>query len=113
MVDSEARLQEFGSEEVNQVEPAHYWREVLGSPYLQKPSLEMMKPEGRRILKFVSIRGEPQTKFNRKSSRWFEYDRAYVVAHMARYYGDIILGLERAELLKLITEAKALAKSTK
>ena len=87
------------------------WKDTQYAQFTKKPVPEMLKEEGIEIVRNVSIKGESKSKKTRTRTRTVTYDRSYVVAWIAVWLGPLITSISRADLMKLMTEAKALAKT--
>lgn len=87
------------------------WKDCQYARYTKKPTAAMLEGSGCVITRNVSINGEAKSKTQRKEVSAVTYDRAYVVSWLGVMAGGLIIQVPRAELLKLITEAKEVAKS--
>lgn len=103
-------LEELHHSDDGAIERPIHWSDSLGAHYTRKPDLQMLKPDGMKLLRFASCKGESKRRDERKRSRWFLYDRSFVIHHIAYWLSPLLLDMPRAELLKLLTEAKAIAK---
>ena len=87
------------------------WSETQGSRYQIVPRLGMLKEKDYIITRNVSLIGEPKSKFFRSEITDVHYNEDYVIHWIASKLGEIILGIDRSELLKIITKAKEIARS--
>ncbi len=88
--------------------PEHHWSECHGNQFFVNPTLGMLNSTGVQVLRNTGVKGESKAKDRRKSLKLITYDRAYVAKYILVKLGEVIGGVSRAELLKLITEAKSL-----
>ena len=77
---------------------------VLSRGIRLKP--EMLSPEGLKRQEIACITGK--TGRRKQDAIWCQvgYDRSYVVEKLARDWGENLTETDRADVLKLITEAK-------
>lgn len=87
------------------------WSDCQYAQFTRKPTAEMLTPEGVEVARNVSMKGEPKSKVTRTALKSVLYDRDYVVHWLATWIGPLVLQVPRSDFLKLITEAKEIAKT--